>query len=113
MTKPYRVVGVDEAATILGVTRATVVRYSKGALPGFPAPTNGTAGVRAEWLAGDLRAWLKTRAGVGGRGVPKDRQGTACEDCGNVVERRFRDKKTGRMRCKGCDLLAGEAELGG
>lgn len=108
MTPPKRV-DLAGAAALLNVPPRTVQRYvsrgdKNGAGVAFPKPEGGL------WLESALKAWNKGRVGLGGKGVPKSREGTACERCGNVVERRIRDKETGAMQCKGCDLKAGEAQ---
>lgn len=115
MTAPKRLTR-EQAATLLGVAPATVTKYARDGVTNshgapFPAPANGVLGAGGEWLQSALKGWQKARIGQGGPGVRKNREGTACDRCGNVVERRKKDPATGDYLCKLCDLKAGEAEL--
>ncbi len=113
MNPPERV-DLEGAAALLGLAPATVRKYEREGRPprSMSGPLFPKRDANGEFLASALLAWQKHRPGQGGPSVPKDREGTACDRCGNVVERRKRDP-SGAMLCKSCDLLAGEAELGG
>jgi hypothetical protein len=85
------------AAERLGVTPRTLQTYIARRLPGMPAfvEVGGVSTVdEGEWVA-----WIASRPGPG---KPKGAtaHGSPCQKCGLMVERRWRDQRTGLLLCK-------------
>lgn len=94
-------VTLDRAAEILGVAPKTARRYAaegtaNGTGPAFPPLDEAGTVDRA-----DLLAWQAARPG---RGKPRGAraQGSPCQKCGLMVERRWKEQRTGRelLLCK-------------
>lgn len=110
MNPPERV-DLTGAAALLGLAPASVRKYAREGRPPravtgplFPKPD-----INGEFLVTALLAWQKHRPGQGGPMVPKDREGTACDRCGQVVERRWKETGTDVLLCKPCYIWVGHA----
>lgn len=91
---PSRRLTSEEAAALLGVTPSTFRTYrSRSALP-LPVPDAAKT-----WSRKELLDWKKARPG-GGKPKGATAQGSPCMKCGQMVERRWKDQRTGLYLCK-------------